>query len=600
LTLVSQWLGSEKLSRQGQRHAELCDLRTDLACKFLLSHQSFNEWYYKPICSQLVIFGDMGCGKSVASAFLVDKIIQKSKHQLPQAKVCYHYCQDDESGQAIHIFSVLILELLNQFVGLRKTFYDWYKGQQASGHLEPAVDIRMLDTFLQQTLRSLDRPLFIIIDGLDECDRNSREHLLNLLTTVSKGNPRVKSILVSRPNEEIFTQLGQAARIDILSDANRDAIIAGHTVQNRLSHLSNDAKVLITEIVSRRAQGSAIWTRMMVEPILIRKHQALGPLQDLLDDASAPKALFELYDTLLLRCSSNDSENYEIASTALRLLAVTRRPLSIIELSWAVALAMAPREVTTVPALARLVDHHRILGFVHPFINRIDLLDLQKRQIRLAHQSVRDFVRIRHASPNHGCQSSPGVGTSNAPKDHCIKNLEASMLDVCMRYLSLDEIGHNEIFSAHQREIDELPLETDLFEESTNPVEYDPCCSWEEWEKNMICYDPAESGFGEFFVYSSCHWLEHFGTIDTEPFANLASIEFICEAGSTRLHNWIEQNRRPGCAIKPRFPFESSLYDPLSITALYGSENMLLHMLQKADFDHGRYSAEPAAAATVT
>jgi hypothetical protein len=113
----------------------------------------------------------------------------------------------------------------------------------------------------------------------------------------------------------------------------------------------------------------------------------------------------------------------------------------------------------------------------------------------------------------------------------------------------------------------------------------------------MMCYDPAESGFGEFFVYSSCHWLGHFGAIDNEHLPNLASIEFICEAGSTRLHNWIEQNCRPGCAIKSRFPFDSSLYDPLSITSLYGSESMLLHMLQKADFDHGRYNAEPAAAA---
>jgi len=100
----------------------------------------------------------------------------------------------------------------------------------------------------------------------------------------------------------------------------------------------------------------------------------------------------------------------------------------------------------------------------------------------------------------------------------------------------------------------------------------------------MIRYDPSERGFGEFFVYASCHWLKHYGKIETVSLLSVESIEKICEAGSTRLRNWIEQNRRPSCAVKPRFEFDSSLYDPLGITSLYGSEPMLIHLLRSADF----------------
>lgn len=72
----------------------------------------------------------------------------------------------------------------------------------------------------------------------------------------------------------------------------------------------------------------------------------------------------------------------------------------------------------------------------------------------------------------------------------------------------------------------------------------------------------------------------HFGAIAVEPLTSLANIENLCQAGSTRLLNWIQQNCRPDCAIQPRFQFVGSLYDSLSITSLYGSEAMLRYMLE--------------------
>jgi hypothetical protein len=167
-------------------------------------------------------------------------------------------------------------------------------------------------------------------------------------------------------------------------------------------------------------------------------------------------------------------------------------------------------------------------------------------------------------------------------------------LDICIRYLLLDEIGNRDLFSEEQVAIAELPQEVDLFDDNGEPAEYDPYCTWESWEEDMIRYDPTERGFGEFFVYASCHWLEHFGAITVEPLPSLASIENLCQAGSTRFRNWIQQNCRPDCALMPRFEFDSNLYDPISITSLYGSEAMLRHMLENSDFDNDKFLREPA------
>ncbi len=172
--------------------------------------------------------------------------------------------------------------------------------------------------------------------------------------------------------------------------------------------------------------------------------------------------------------------------------------------------------------------------------------------------------------------------------------LEARMLDICIRYLLLHDIGAIALFSEEQLAIEELPQECDLFDDSgVEPSNYDPYCTWEVWEDNMIRYDPTERGFGKLLVYASCYWIQHFGAVPPGSL-RLGDVEALCQAGSVRLQNWIEQNRRPDCTIKPRFVFDSSLYDPLSITALYGSEAMLRYMIETSDFESGAFLPHPA------
>ncbi|KAF2472361.1 uncharacterized protein BDR25DRAFT_341809 [Lindgomyces ingoldianus] len=587
---IARWLDSGKMKLQSRYHSRLQDLRTDEACEFLLSHPNFTNWFRAPNSQSLVILGEMGSGKTVAMAFLVDELRRRNEHQLPQPKICYYYCRDDETGQAVHIFSALILALLEQLSGLKKTFYEWYKENQATGLLQPATNTRKLEEFLEKVLKTLDRPLFIVIDGLDECDRESRTTVLKLLKNLSQKTPRLKIALSSRPEEEILEQLDEAFRVEISSDAQRDAVIVRHTVERQLSYLSADVRALVIETLSRLAQRSAIWTKMVVELIEVRKIRALGPMRLFLDEIPLPGQLSNLYVSLLSRSSSNDPENRELSVLALKLLAVACRPLSIQELAWAVALAAVQHEVTTVTALGQLVDHQRVMSLIHPFITRIDFTDVKKRQVQLAHQSVREFITWEWPR----LQSS---ATSTAPDQAItpphIENLEAFILDICIEYLLLDEIGSCPLFSGEQIAINELPQEIDLFNDRET-FEYDRYCTWETWEETMIRYDPTERGFGEFFVYAASHWVKHFGAIENGTLPSLAKIESLCHAGSTRLHNWINQNCRPGCTIKARFEFDSHLYDPLSITSLYGSDAILRDILKNSNFGTAKYLPFPA------
>lgn len=569
------------MSRQSEYHAYLHDLRADPACEFLLKHPNFINWYHASGSQQLVIFGDMGCGKTVSMAYLADELRRRSECQLPQPKTCYYYCRDGETANAVSVISGLILSLLRQLPGLKKPFVECYRKAEYSGVLDPARHLRHLDEFLQMMLEETDRPIFFLIDGLDECDGVSRNDLLNLLKILSQKFSGLKTILSSRPQEEILEQLDGTTRIDLDFDARRDRIIVEKGVERQLPYLVPDVKALVIDELSRLAQGSAIWAKMTIELVKVRKIRAFHPMQRFLEDILLPPQLSELYATLLSRCV-DDPENDRLASIALAALAVSRRPLSILELAWAVALAA--QDVTTVDALSKQVDHQRVMSLIYPFIARVDFSDVKKRQVQLRHQSVREFAMERWTAVQTYQQDTPLTDAGQIVMGR--ESPEAFILDLCIRYLLLHEIGNRDLFSEEQTAIAELPQEFDLFSDNTEPIEYDRYCTWEHWEENMIRFDPTDRGFGEFFVYASCHWLEHFGVIAVEPLPSLEGIEKLCQVGSTRLGNWIQQNCRPGCAFTPRFQFDSDLYDPLSITTLYGSEAMLREMLKKSDFSN--------------
>jgi hypothetical protein len=168
------------------------------------------------------------------------------------------------------------------------------------------------------------------------------------------------------------------------------------------------------------------------------------------------------------------------------------------------------------------------------------------------------------------------------------ESLEAIMLDVCFKYLLLREIGTTPPLSEELLATEQLPQHTVLFEER-GPFDYNRNCTWEVWEEDQIHYDPVKRGFGHFFVYASVYWLEHLGAVGDDNLPNLQDVATLCHAGSKRLDDWTKQHCLPDCTLKARFDFPSHLYDPLSITALYGTYAMLIHLLNTTDLSSHTY-----------
>ncbi|KAM0744009.1 hypothetical protein ACQRIT_001323 [Beauveria bassiana] len=254
---------------------------------------------------------------------------------------------------------------------------------------------------------------------------------------------------------------------------------------------------------------------------------------------------------MLACCISNNDENHALAHLALKFLAATQRNLSIMELTCGVTLGICPESATTVSEIETLMDWERVMSIIQPFIGEVDFKDLRKRQIRLVHQSVKEFIVTESKSVGFGGESSVLQPGEDLVGQH-FEPLERTILDLCIRYLLLDDIAAQPLFSESQAAIMELPQEADLFTEEAGENNYTVDCSWDEWEDGMSRYNPLERGFGEFFVYASSFWIKHLGHVSQEPFPVVADIERLCHAKSLRLGNWIQQNCRPGCAMQAR------------------------------------------------
>ena len=86
-------------------------------------------------------------------------------------------------------------------------------------------------------------------------------------------------------------------------------------------------------------------------------------------------------------------------------------------------------------------------------------------------------------------------------------------------------------------------------------------------EAEEIYYDPAERGFGEFYVCASFFWVDHFKVCTPDLLPDISDIVKLCRASSKRLQNWIRQNCRPDCTITPKFGYDSLSQDPLNVVS---------------------------------
>ena len=589
-------LGADKHKQQSGKHDILGKSIAFSACEWIINDAQFCRWYHAKESEQLVLCGHMGCGKTAMTAYVIEELINKNQTP-PKSLICYYYCQSGEIGKTLSVYSCLILQLLKQREDFMVQFDEWLKNPANSEYLDPAQSTEKLGKFLKKLILGLNRKVFIIIDALDECDDDSQEELADFFRDVLGKAWQLKVFYTARAQGGMQNSLQKASVITWRPTRERDDLLVKHVVERNLKNISLEMKDLVIGKLSESAQGSAIWVQMIIELIKKRKQfmaKSVHPMQTFLASIPTPKQLSKTYAALFVHQVCDDLDNELFIKTALEILAIAKRPFTIKEFGWALALHQSSSAEQSVEKLEEFIEEERALRLLQPFLPQIDENDHKRRQVTLVHYSLKELI-LQEAPSKRWGEEKNELKNQKAIQKHAEqrqKDLEGFMMQICIKYLLLKEIDDCELFSEEQiafQEWEALPGIENLNEAEWSEKE-STSKPYEESDKDKddeaTIYNPTERGFGDFFVYSSCYWLDHLRSA-SDDVINIPEILRICSLGSKRFRNWTSQVCRPDCTIMPKFEVESLYVNSLCVMSLYGSEAALKRLLSHkgVDFD---------------
>lgn len=201
----------------------------------------------------------IGFGKSV----LISAIIEKLKEDGSRI-VLYFFCKtgDDSTQRAGSILRNLVSQLYERtkvdspelLVACTKVIAKARTTKKTE--IEYSKSVKNLRLILEELAEVFDRPIFIIIDALDECNDRQQETLLINLRELVEARVGIKILLASRPETDIHLDLEGIPRIEVGKNNNNSEDIKAYLVEQlkKLSSLTaKDRKIACKAIVERSA-----------------------------------------------------------------------------------------------------------------------------------------------------------------------------------------------------------------------------------------------------------------------------------------------------------------------------------------------------------
>ena len=196
--------------------------------------------------------------------------------------VAYFYCVHDakETLDTLVILSSILQQMVASFPDIADKVIDKFENYKYRGKLG-GLHLGAIKELLIATMKQASSPLFILIDGIDECNEETRAELLETLMPLTLESGPVPSKLVkicifSRPYDDIREGLKNFLEIPILKADNMDDMLT----------------FLNCRIASSRSLEATL-----------KKEQGLRGrvIQDLVDKADGMFVfLFDRYSTMLI------------------------------------------------------------------------------------------------------------------------------------------------------------------------------------------------------------------------------------------------------------------------------------------------------------
>ena len=346
------------------------------AARWILDTSEYQAWFKGDHDPLLWIRGDPGKGKTMLICCIANSLrdMKRSTDIL-----AYFFCQatDTRINSAVAVLRGLLYMILKQQPSLTSHVRKRYDRADRKIFEDPNAWLLLTDIFTSMLRDPLLQTTYLLIDALDECDRNLPK-LLQFIAQSSSLSPSVKWIVSSRNWPGIFSGLADAdQKIGLSLELNTQSIATAvkSFVQHKISQLAHKqryddrTRLFVLDYVSANAQDTFLWVALIVQTLKdVPKRHAIASLKII------PAGLDALYERMLHQISG--SKDAGLCKQILAIVATVYRPITIHELSTLVEL----ESETDVEDLVEIV------GLCGSF------LTLRDDTVYFVHQSAVDFI----------------------------------------------------------------------------------------------------------------------------------------------------------------------------------------------------------------
>ncbi|KAF4977689.1 hypothetical protein FZEAL_5830 [Fusarium zealandicum] len=305
--------------------------KTAGTCEWILTKSEYKTWE-QSYTSLLWISGSPGKGKTFMSIFLTQHLERSAMGQ--GVLVAYFFCDsmDKRRSTATSVLRGLMFQLIQQSRSLiDQVLTKWKLLRDKLFEDDSFEDLWLVFMSMLQNLYKHE--LFLVLDGIDECEDESLVVLLRKITSIYSGSGQsthLKIVVLSRPHPACireslcgFPHLQLDGKSDIHVSRDVETFIS-----DRVSHIAKskniEGSVLAEHIKANfyeRSEHTFLWVSFMSRDI---QNTSLAEMEEALE--RLPRGIAGIYERILAGILPS---NVEMVSRILELVAVALFPLTV-------------------------------------------------------------------------------------------------------------------------------------------------------------------------------------------------------------------------------------------------------------------------------
>jgi WD40 repeat protein len=370
------------------------------ASDWVFSAPEYQEWLDGRRGPLLWIRGDPGKGKTMLVCNIINHL-QKTKRRTDI--LSYFFCQstDTRINNAAAVLRCLLFSMCEQEPSLLSHLRKKYDRAGARVFEDANAWLALTEVFTEVLKDMHLSTTYIIVDALDECDRNLSE-LLDIISQSSSLSPQVKWIVSSRNWPSIqgrLANLGREMSLSLELNAGLIAEAVASFTQHKLHQLAtrqrydDRTRAAVFDYVSSNAHDTFLWVALIFEALKdVPKRHALTNLEMI------PAGLNALYKRMLEQL--DQSLDADICKQVLIIAATVYEPVSIPELRSLLRdqfdgnLEELKEIVSLCGSFLTLKANH--VYFVHQSAAEFILADASKSNLLSGERSIHRLI-VRHS-----------------------------------------------------------------------------------------------------------------------------------------------------------------------------------------------------------